>query len=68
MDDTPSVVKHAMEQFADKLSKPPEPVMTRAEFDKLTNIRKSILTCNMPGCGDVVCTHGMLCVKHTNEH
>lgn len=64
---TPPIVTDAMARMADKFSKPPEPVMTRVEFDALPKHTRCFLVCNMPGCGDVVCTHGMLCVKHKEE-
>jgi hypothetical protein len=46
--------------------KPPCPIMTQEEFDALPHFEKVVLTCNMPGCGKPVSTHGLLCVDHLN--
>lgn len=62
--DTPRIVKDAMIRMADNFSKPPVPIMSQEEFDNLPRFKKCILTCNMPGCGKVACTHGLLCVEH----
>lgn len=64
---TPPIVTEAMERLADRLSKPPVPLMDKAAFDALPRIQRCILTCNMPGCGNVVCTHGLLCVEHMEK-
>lgn len=64
---TPQIVKDAMLRLRDKLSKPAVPVMSQCEFDALPYIEKCIMACNMPKCGKVVCTHGMLCVDHHLE-
>lgn len=64
---TPPVVRQAFERMADKFGKPPEPIMTAEEFEGLDRFKKIILTCNMPGCDQMVCTHHMLCVKHNQE-
>lgn len=61
---TPPIVQQAMERMRDKFSRPPEPSMTQEEFDALNHFEKCIMTCNMPKCGKVVSTHGMLCVEH----
>ncbi len=66
-DNTPPIVRHAFERMADKFSKPPEPIMTVEEFEGLDRLKKTILTCNMPGCDQMVCTHHILCVKHHQE-
>lgn len=63
----PTIVQDAMIGLDDKLSKPPVPVMSQEEYEKLDPVRKAILVCNVPKCGDVVCTHGAVCVKHRLE-
>lgn len=65
--DAPPIVKQAMERMAQHLSQPPVPVMSQEEFEQLPRWKKTILICNMPGCGKVVSTHGLLCVEHKHE-
>jgi len=60
----PPIVKAAMARLARQLHEPPAPALTAEEFTALDPARKGILTCNMPGCGQVVSTHGLLCVEH----
>jgi hypothetical protein len=41
------------------------PIMSQEEYEAMEpGIIKSMLICNMPGCGNVVCTMRMLCVDH----
>ena len=63
----PPLVQNAMKRMQENFSKPAQPIMTQEEFEALSHCRKCILTCNVIGCGKVVCTHGMLCVEHTQE-
>lgn len=62
--DTPHIVKLAMKRMHDRFSKPPEPIMSQEKFDKLPTFERNLLFCNMPGCGKMVSTHGLLCVEH----
>ena len=43
------------------------PYDTEEEFDVLPHFKKAILTCNVIGCKNMVCTHGMLCIEHTQK-
>lgn len=65
--DTPPIVADAFKRMQERFNKPPEPIMTKEEFEALPYTKQCMLICNMPGCGEVVCTHGMLCVKHNEE-
>jgi hypothetical protein len=55
----------ALQRIADALQKPPKPIMSQEDFDKLPYFEHCILICNVIGCKNVVCTHGLLCVEHT---
>jgi hypothetical protein len=57
----------ALERLAEQMSEPPRPIMSQQEFERLPKFEKSMLICNYIGCGNVVCTHGLLCVEHTLE-
>lgn len=61
--DIQSIVRGMLEVVADRMSNPPEPVMSQEEFDKLPVHRQAVYICNIIGCGNVVSTHGLLCVK-----
>jgi hypothetical protein len=63
-DGTPPIVRNAFLRMQDKFSRPAEPTMSQEEFDALPALDKSILTCNVIGCGKMVSTHGMVCVQH----
>lgn len=65
---TPTIVRDAMMRLQQKLSEPAKPIMTEEEFESLPHIKKCILTCNVIGCKNMVCTHGMLCLEHTKEY
>jgi hypothetical protein len=56
-----------LERLARQLSEPPRPIMSDEEYAQLDPLRHAMLVCNWPGCGKVVCTHGLLCVQHTEE-
>jgi len=64
LSDTPPIVQNAMKRLQKKLSEPAKPVMAQEEFEKLPHFDKCILTCNVIGCGNVVSTHGLVCVDH----
>lgn len=64
---TPPIAEDAFRRMQDRFSKPPVPLMSQEEYDALPPAEKSILICNMPGCGKVVSTHGMLCVEHREQ-
>ena len=66
-EDTPIIVRQAMSRLRDCFNNPPVPIMSDEDYEKLSPLRKNILTCNMPGCNKVVCTHGMVCVDHHKE-
>lgn len=50
-----------------KPQKPPVPIMSQEDYERLPYFERCILVCNVIGCGKVVSTHGMLCVEHTLE-
>jgi hypothetical protein len=53
-----------MTRLATQLSAPPVPIMSKEEYEALPRHDKMMLICNVIGCNEVVCTHGMLCVDH----
>jgi hypothetical protein len=57
----------AIERLCNARLEPPVPVMPQEEYDALPDhsMKKIMLICNMPGCPNVVSTHGGLCVEHT---
>ena len=64
LSDTPPQVRDAMKRLQIQFSEPAKPLMTQEAFEKLPYFKQCILTCNTPGCGNVVSTHGLLCVSH----
>jgi hypothetical protein len=67
-DDTPPLVRSAMKRMQANFNAPAKPVMTQEEFDVLPQLEKSIMTCNVIGCKNVVSTHGLLCVEHKGKY
>lgn len=65
---TPLIVREALEQMRSDWSKPAQPIMKQEEFDALPKYKKSLLICNVIGCGNMVSTHGLLCVEHTGKY
>jgi len=59
----------AIDRMVKARQEPPQPVMPQEDYGALPNrsMRKIMLCCNMPGCPNVVSTHGMLCVEHILE-
>jgi hypothetical protein len=53
-----------MARMAKQFSEPPVPIMSQEEYEALPRYKKAMLTCNVIGCKDVVCSHGMLCLDH----
>lgn len=53
-----------MARLAKQWSEPPVPIMSQEEFDALPKNEKTFLYCNVNGCDDMVCTHGLLCLDH----
>lgn len=56
-----------LHRLAERRMRLAEPIMPQEEFEQLPPAKQVLLICNMPGCGQVVSTHGMLCVEHTEE-
>jgi len=61
---TPNIVQEAMLRISDKLSNPPVPVMSQEDYELLSKTQKMYLVCNVIGCNNVVCTHGLVCMDH----
>ena len=67
LSDCPPIVADAMRRMLKKFSEPPVPLMSQEEFNTLSDLSKSMLTCNYIGCKNMVSTHGLLCVEHLKK-